>query len=247
MRTLIIDDERLARIELRRLLQEFPKINIVGEAANADEALLLIDELEPELLFLDIQMPGKNGFELLTALKGSAPDVIFTTAFDEYAIKAFEFNALDYLLKPIDTERLREAISRIEDNQSLAEAGIGEKVEITKTEKILGQDDQVFVKDGDRCWFVRLSKVRLFESMGNYVRLYFDDQKPLVLKSLNSLEERLDPQTFFRANRKHIINMAWIDKIEPWFSGGLLVTLQGGDKIEISRRQTIRFKELMSL
>ncbi len=247
MRTLIIDDERLARIELRRLLQEFPKIDIVGEAANADEALQLIDELEPELLFLDIQMPGKNGFELLTALKGSAPDVIFTTAFDEYAIKAFEFNALDYLLKPIDTERLREAISRIEDNQPATETVTGERSEIARVEKILGQDDQVFVKDGDRCWFVKLSKVRLFESMGNYVRLYFDDQKPLVLKSLNSLEERLDPQTFFRANRKHIINLAWIDKIEPWFSGGLLVTLQGGDKIEISRRQTIRFKELMSL
>lgn len=245
MKTLIVDDERLARIELRRLLQDFPKIDIVGEAANADEALELIEELEPDLLFLDIQMPGKNGFELLSALKGSAPDVIFTTAFDEYAIKAFEFNALDYLLKPIDTERLKEAISRVEDNQPAPQEE--EKSDSTKVDKPLSQNDQVFVKDGDRCWFVKLSKVRLFESMGNYVRLYFDDQKPLVLKSLNSLEERLDPQTFFRANRKHIINLAWIEKIEPWFSGGLLVTLQGGDKIEISRRQTIRFKELMSL
>lgn len=245
MKTLIVDDERLARIELRRLLQDFPKIDIVGEAANADEALELIEELEPDLLFLDIQMPGKNGFELLSALKGSAPDVIFTTAFDEYAIKAFEFNALDYLLKPIDTERLKEAISRVEDNQPASQEE--EKSDSTKVDKPLRQNDQVFVKDGDRCWFVKLSKVRLFESMGNYVRLYFDDQKPLVLKSLNSLEERLDPQTFFRANRKHIINLAWIEKIEPWFSGGLLVTLQGGDKIEISRRQTIRFKELMSL
>lgn len=245
MKTLIVDDERLARIELRRLLQDFPKIEIVGEAANADEALELIEELEPDLLFLDIQMPGKNGFELLSALKGSAPDVIFTTAFDEYAIKAFEFNALDYLLKPIDTERLKEAISRVEDNQPASQEE--EKSDSTKVDKPLSQNDQVFVKDGDRCWFVKLSKVRLFESMGNYVRLYFDDQKPLVLKSLNSLEERLDPQTFFRANRKHIINLAWIEKIEPWFSGGLLVTLQGGDKIEISRRQTIRFKELMSL
>ena len=245
MKTLIVDDERLARIELRRLLQDFPKIDIVGEAANADEALELIEELEPDLLFLDIQMPGKNGFELLSALKGSAPDVIFTTAFDEYAIKAFEFNALDYLLKPIDTERLKEAISRVEDNQPASQEE--EKSDSTTVDKPLSQNDQVFVKDGDRCWFVKLSKVRLFESMGNYVRLYFDDQKPLVLKSLNSLEERLDPQTFFRANRKHIINLAWIEKIEPWFSGGLLVTLQGGDKIEISRRQTIRFKELMSL
>jgi len=246
MKTLIVDDERLARMELRRLLQAFPKIEIVGEAANADEALELIEELEPDLLFLDIQMPGKNGFELLTALKGSAPDVIFTTAFDEYAIKAFEFNALDYLLKPIDTERLKEAISRVEDNQPSGQEEDKSDV-IRSSEKPLTQHDQVFVKDGDRCWFVKLSKVRLFESMGNYVRLYFDDQKPLVLKSLNSLEERLDPQTFFRANRKHIINLSWIEKIEPWFSGGLLVTLQGGDKIEISRRQTIRFKELMSL
>lgn len=248
MKTLIVDDERLARMELRRLLQEFPKLEIVGEAANADEALQLIDELEPELLFLDIQMPGRNGFELLAALKGSAPDVIFTTAYDEYAIKAFEFNALDYLLKPIDTERLKEAISRVEDSQPVSHHEPEEKEDPARiSDKILGQDDQVFVKDGDRCWFVKLSKVRLFESMGNYVRLYFDDQKPLVLKSLNSLEERLDTQTFFRANRKHIINLAWVDKIEPWFSGGLLVTLQGGDKIEISRRQTIRFKELMSL
>jgi len=114
-------------------------------------------------------------------------------------------------------------------------------------ERILGENDQVFVKDGEKCWFVKLGKVRLFESMGNYVRLHFDDQKPLVLKSLNNLEERLDPGTYFRANRKHIINLHWIEKIEPWFSGGLLVTLQGGDKIEISRRQAIRFKELMSL
>ncbi len=242
MRTLIIDDERLARNELKRLLEHHPKIEIVGEAANAEEALGLIEASQPELLFLDIQMPGKNGFELLTSIEGKAPDVIFTTAFDEYAIKAFEFNALDYLLKPIDSDRLKEAISRIEDNQLTDTTEEG-----TPNEKILGQHDQVFVKDGDKCWFVKLSKVRLFESMGNYVRLYFDDQKPLVLKSLNSLEERLDPLTFFRANRKHIINLLWIEKIEPWFSGGLLVTLQGGDRIEISRRQTIRFKELMSL
>src|SRR5690606_39024830 len=120
-------------------------------------------------------------------------------------------------------------------------------------ESYLGESDQVFVKDGEKCWFVKLGKVRLFESMGNYVRLHFEDQKPKILKSLNSLEERLDPKIFFRANRKHIINLNWIDKIEPWFSGGLLVTLKGGDKatplekIEISRRQSIKFKDLMSL
>lgn len=245
MKTLIVDDERLARNELRRLLENFPKIQIVGEAANADEALPMIDELEPDLLFLDIQMPGKNGFELLQSIEGKAPEVVFTTAYDEYAIKAFEFNALDYLLKPVELARLSEAIHRIEEELHVGEpaatpAGQG-------GHKALGEADQVFVKDGEKCWFVKLGKVRLFESMGNYVRLYFDDQKPLVLKSLNALEDRLDPATFFRANRKHIINLQWIEKIEPWFSGGLLVTLRGGDKIEISRRQAIRFKDLLSL
>lgn len=244
MRTLIVDDERLARNELKRLLEPYTKIEIVGEAANAEEALKLIEEQQPELLFLDIQMPGKNGFELLSAIEGKSPEVIFTTAFDEYAIKAFEFNALDYLLKPIDTERLKETIHRIEENQAQPEAPAHAN---ERAEKVLGENDQVFVKDGEKCWFVKLGKIRLFESMGNYVRLHFDDQKPLVLKSLNNLEERLDPNTYFRANRKHIINLHWIEKIEPWFSGGLLVTLQGGDKIEISRRQAIRFKELMSL
>jgi two-component system LytT family response regulator len=118
MRTLIVDDERLARNELKRLLEPYTRIEIVGEAANAEEALKLIEEQQPELLFLDIQMPGKNGFELLSSIEGKSPEVIFTTAFDEYAIKAFEFNALDYLLKPIDTERLKETIHRIEENQA---------------------------------------------------------------------------------------------------------------------------------
>jgi len=247
MRTIIIDDERLARNELRRLLENFPKVDIVGEAANADEALPMIDDLQPDLLFLDIQMPGKNGFELLQAIEGKAPEVVFTTAYDEYAIKAFEFNALDYLLKPVDLSRLSEAIHRVEEE--LHQSTVAERPDAVKDHtKLLGESDQVFVKDGEKCWFVKLGKVRLFESMGNYVRLYFDDQKPLVLKSLNALEDRLDPTTYFRANRKHIINLQWIDKIEPWFSGGLLVTLRGSnDKIEISRRQAIRFKEMMSL
>lgn len=245
MKALIVDDERLARNELKRLLENFPKVNIVGEASNADEAIQLIDELTPDLLFLDIQMPGKNGFELLQSLEGHVPEVIFTTAYDEYAIKAFEFNALDYLLKPVELQRLSEAVHRVEEE--LLHDDEKRKQQADGTAKVLGEDDQVFVKDGEKCWFVRLGKVRLFESMGNYVRLYFDDQKPLVLKSLNALEERLDPKTYFRANRKHIINLQWIDKIEPWFSGGLLVTLKGGDRVEISRRQAIRFKEMMSL
>ena len=240
MKALIIDDERLARNELRRLLESFPKIEIIGEAANAEEALDLVDKLRPDLLFLDIQMPGKTGFELLGDIEGSVPDVIFTTAYDEYALKAFEYNALDYLLKPIDPNRLAEAVNRLDEGMKPGEAG-------RDGSKPLTAEDQVFVKDGEKCWFVKLGKIRLFESMGNYVRLHFDDQKPLILKSLNALDEKLDQHSFFRANRKHIINLQWVEKIEPWFSGGLLVTLKGGEKIEISRRQAIRFKDMMSL
>ena len=243
MKALIVDDERLARNELKRLLENFPKIEVIGEASNADEALEMIENLKPDLLFLDIQMPGKNGFQLLEALETVVPEVIFTTAYDEYALKAFEYNAIDYVLKPIDLPRLSEAVNRV------LEEGVRHSDQTEAVARqVLGEEDHVFVKDGEKCWFVKLGKVRLFESMGNYVRLHFDDQKPLVLKSLNSLEDRLDPHGFFRANRKHIINLHWIEKIEPWFSGGLLVTLKGsGEKIEISRRQAIRFKEMLSL
>jgi two-component system, LytTR family, response regulator len=244
MKALLIDDERLARNELRRLLENFPRVEIVGEAANAEEGKRLIEELRPDLIFLDIQMPGKNGFELLESLEDDhIPEVIFTTAYDEYALKAFEYNALDYILKPIDLPRLSEAIQRVveEFDRKHAQTEVVER-------NTLKEEDHVFVKDGEKCWFVKLGKVRLFESMGNYVRLHFDDQKPLVLKSLNALEDRLDPHVYFRANRKHIINLHWIDKIEPWFSGGLLVTLRSsGEKIEISRRQAIRFKDMLSL
>ncbi|MEY2760754.1 MAG: hypothetical protein RLZZ96_654 [Bacteroidota bacterium] len=245
MRAIIVDDERLARNELKRLLENFPSIEVVGEASNTEEASQLIEELQPDVAFLDIQMPGKTGFEWLEEWDGFLPEIIFTTAFDEYALKAFEVNALDYVLKPIELARLSESIQKLESR--FQRPARTEKS--ATTNHVLGGNDQIFVKDGEKCWFVRLDRVRLCESMGNYVRLFFDDQKPLVLKSLNSLEERLDPKLFFRCNRKHIVNLNFIEKIEPWFSGGLQVTLKGekAEKIEISRRQSIRFKELLSL
>ncbi|CAM3767435.1 LytR/AlgR family response regulator transcription factor [Aquirufa aurantiipilula] len=247
MNAIIIDDERLARNELKRLLENFPHIQVIGEAANTDEAGALIEELHPDVIFLDIQMPGKTGFEWLEEWDGYLPEVIFTTAFDEYALKAFEVNALDYVLKPIELSRLSESVQKLEKQLANKTKSHPEQVSVSP-QHYLSAQDQIFVKDGEKCWFVRLDKVRLCESMGNYVRLFFDDQKPLVLKSLNALEDRLDPKVFFRANRKHIINLNFIEKIEPWFSGGLQVTLQGkGEKIEISRRQSIRFKELLSL
>lgn len=239
MKALIVDDERLARTELRRLLNPFKDINVVGEAVNAEDALSKITELSPDLIFLDIQMPGKNGFEMLEELD-AVPTVVFTTAYDEYALKAFEYNAMDYLLKPIEPQRLEETVNR------LLERNKKEKIEEDQT-PVLREEDQVFVKDGDRCWFVRLSTVRLFESEGNYVRLYFEDNKPLILRTLNYLDERLDSKAFFRANRKHIVNLKWIENIEPWLNGGLLVKLKGGNKIEVSRRQAIKFKDRLSL
>jgi two-component system LytT family response regulator len=242
MRAIIIDDERLARTELKKLLQDFPEIEVIDEAANADEGINKISSLQPDLIFLDIQMPGKTGFDMLSELD-RAPEVIFTTAYDEYAIKAFQVNALDYLLKPIEPKRLADAIQKLH----FAEAKDSAAEPATINQSMLGEEDQVFVKDGERCWFVKLNEIRLFESIGNYAKVFFGTNKPLILKSLNALEERLDPKTFFRANRKHIVNLRMIEKIEPYFNGGLLLDLKGGEKIEVSRRQTVKFKEMMSL
>tara|TARA_R110001599_G_scaffold100004_5_gene256117 strand:- start:3267 stop:3986 length:720 start_codon:yes stop_codon:yes gene_type:complete len=239
MKALIIDDERLARKELTNLLQEYPEIDIVGEAVNAEDALEKINSLKPDLLFLDIQMPEKTGFELLESLD-NVPEVIFTTAYDEYALKAFDFNALDYLLKPIEPDRLKDALNKLLKRAQPEEIG---EVE----DKKLGPNDRVFVKDGDKCWFVKLENIRLFESDGNYIKIYFDNFKPMIHKSLNALDERLDDRSFFRASRKHIINLTWVESIESWFNGGLMVVLRGGDKVEVSRRQAARFKEMMSL
>jgi two-component system, LytTR family, response regulator len=240
MRALIVDDERLARKELMKLLEDHPMIEVVGEAMNAEEATQMVNDLNPDLLFLDIQMPGKTGFQLLEELD-SVPLVVFTTAYDEFALKAFEVNALDYLLKPIQPERLLETISKLSEKER------AKTIAIRGPEKKLGLNDQVFVKDGDRCWFVSLSNVRLFESDGNYIKVYFDNNRPMIHKSLNALDEKLDERAFFRASRKHIVNLSWVEGIEPWFNGGLMVRLRGGDKVEVSRRQAAKFKDMMSL
>ena len=238
-KAIIIDDERLARNELKKLLQEFPEVEVIGEAANANEGIEKIESLNPDLVFLDIQMPGKSGFDMLTQIE-RAPHVIFVTAYDEYALKAFEVNALDYLMKPVEPKRLADALLKVKQKDE-------EELLSYNNRGLLHENDQVFVKDGERCWFVKLSDVRLFESVGNYAKVFFGNNKPLILKSLNALEERLDEKVFFRANRKHIINLRMIDKIEPYFNGGLLLDLIGGEKIEVSRRQAVKFKEMMSL
>ncbi len=239
LKVVLIDDERLARSELRRMLEEFSDVEILGEAANSAEGIEKVESLNPDLIFLDIQMPDKSGFEMLSQLD-KAPHVIFVTAYDEYALKAFDVNALDYLMKPVEPQRLAEALLKVRQKNE-------EEILSYNNRGILSETDQVFVKDGERCWFVRLSEVRLFESVGNYAKVFFGNNKPLILKSLNALEERLDEKVFFRANRKHIINLRMIEKIEPYFNGGLLLDLNGGEKIEVSRRQAVKFKEMMSL
>ncbi|MCC6415485.1 MAG: LytTR family transcriptional regulator DNA-binding domain-containing protein [Opitutaceae bacterium] len=244
MKALLIDDERLARNELRRLLAAFPQIEICDEATNARQAREKIAAHQPDLLFLDVQMPGESGMDLLASLAPPVPQVIFTTAFDEFAVKAFELNALDYLLKPVDPARLAAAIERLNTVPDPARTAPTEQ---SKQPAALSAHDKVFVREGDHCWFVEVRQIRLLESEGNYTRVHFDNAQPQLFRSLNAMEERLDPKHFFRANRRQLINLACIDKIEPWFSGGLLVQLKGGTKVELSRRQAQEFRERMSL
>ncbi|MDP4865551.1 MAG: LytTR family DNA-binding domain-containing protein [Crocinitomicaceae bacterium] len=243
-KTLIIEDERLAREELKLLLKDYLEIEIIGEAKNGEEGLQKIKEEKPDLLFLDVSMPGMTGFEMLKHLE-EIPRVIFITAYDEYAMKAFEVNALDYILKPVDPDRLKEAIAKLTAPEDDFISNQAES--LSRKNRQLTLNDRVFIKDGEKCWFIELSKVRMLESEGNYVKVYFDNFKPLILRSLNSFEDRLDSEYFFRANRKFIINLNWVSNIENWFNGGLQVELRDGEKVEISRRQAIRFKELLSI
>jgi two-component system, LytTR family, response regulator len=232
---MIIDDEPLARRELGRLLLEFPWVEIVGEAGQVVEAAEKIDALTPELLFLDIQMPGGSGFDLLARLE-HLPQVIFTTAHSEHAVRAFEVNALDYLLKPVEPERLAAALTRIKHGGGTQAPLAGAPLE------------QLFVRDGPRCWFIPLREVRLLTADGNYVRLLWGKLQPLLGRPLTLLEQRLDPKHFFRANRSQIINLDFIESVEIGVNGRLHVQLRdGGPEVEISRRQARRFRDLTSV
>jgi two-component system, LytTR family, response regulator len=234
MKAMIIDDEPPARRELRRLLADFSWLDIVGEAGNVDQAVEMVETLTPELLFLDVQMPGGSGFDVLTRLE-HVPAVIFTTAHDEHAVKAFEVDALDYLLKPIDPERLAESLSRIKSSHA---------------ERVRRPDDtleQIFVRDGARCWLVPIREVRLLSAEGNYIRLWWRKEKPLLGRALAALERRLDPTRFFRANRQQIINLECIENVELGVNGRLHAQLRDGPEVEISRRQARLFKLRMSI
>ena len=228
MKALIIDDERMARLELRRLLTAHPEVEIAGEAASGVEALPLIDALDPDVLFLDIQMPGMTGFDLLGNLR-EVPEVIFTTAYDQHALRAFDANALDYLLKPIAPARLAAAIGKLRGPRARLKPG------------------KVFLREGERCWIVGLDEIILLESEANYTRVFFRKEQPLVLGALATFEERLNPAKFFRASRRHIINLNSIEAAELSVAGNLVVRMHGGHAVELSRRQSARLREILSL
>jgi two-component system LytT family response regulator len=234
MKALIIDDEPPARRELRRLLSEFSWIEIVGECGNIVEAAAKIESITPALLFLDIQMPGGSGFDLLTRLD-PVPQVIFTTAHDEHAVRAFEVNALDYLLKPIDPVRLATALARVKNATPTVEPSSDAPLQ------------QLFLRDGSQCWLVPLRDVRLLTSEGNYVRLSWGTRQPLLGRPLSTLERRLDPAHFFRANRSQVINLDFIETVESGVNGRLHVQLRDGPEVEISRRQARLFRAQMSI
>ena len=231
MNALVADDERLARSELRRLLGAHLDISIVAEARNVEEAEAVLKREPVDLLFLDIQMPGGSGFDLLERLD-RMPLVIFTPAFDQYAIRAFEVNALDYLMKPVAPERLAETLDRVRQRAAGASRG---------------PLDRVFVREGERCWIVNVADIRLLESDGNYTRLYFGVHRPLILRSLQALEARLDPAAFFRASRSRIINLRWVAGVDTDVDGSLIVTLRDGPTVPVSRRQSRRLREELSL
>jgi two-component system, LytTR family, response regulator len=227
MKAIIVDDERIGRRELRRLLDAHPEIEIAGEAANGNDALDLIEKHEPDLIFLDIEMPGMTGFDLLTKLR-EVPDVIFTTAYDQHALKAFEVNALDYLLKPIAPERLAAALQKVRGHQ-------------------IQLKDQIFLRDADRCWIVRVADIEILESEGNYTRVSFRNERPLIAGSLAAFEQRLAPAGFFRASRKHIINLNGIQSTDLDLGGNLLVTMRCGEKVPLSRRQSSELRKILAI
>lgn len=240
MKVLLVDDEPRARRELSRLLSAHPDVEIVGEAEDVPSALAALQQLRPDLLFLDVQMPGESGFDLLAKLD-HAPAVIFCTAFDQHAVRAFEVNALDYLLKPLDPARVADALVRVRSSL----AGSAKPTELRDSR--LQRHHRVFVREGERCWFVRLAEVEAFESVGNYAKLYLPEGRPIILRSLTALDDRLDPELFFRASRQFIINLEAITSVEPWFGDSLRVILKSGLAVELSRRQATAFRERLSL
>ncbi|QSB26640.1 LytTR family DNA-binding domain-containing protein [Flavobacterium sp. CLA17] len=235
IKVIIVDDERSSREELKIALKEYEDFVLTGEAENADEAKDLIETTMPDLIFLDIQMPEKSGFDLLESLD-NVPAVLFITAYNQYAVQAFEVNALDYLMKPIRKERFAKAIEKIRNT-------ITPKYSLDNVAK----DRKIFIKDGEKRFFVRIDEIYRIESLENYTRLYFEGKKALQRRSLRQWEEILDESIFFRINRTEIVNIKYIQEVNRAVSGRLEVKLKTGELLEVSNRQAVKFKNLNSI
>lgn len=255
IRALIVDDEPLARQRIRSLLRSESDIEVIGECANGQDAVAVVRAQRPDLLFLDVQMPHLDGFGVLESLGRPLPVVIFITAHDRYALKAFEVHALDYLLKPFDRERFRKTLDRAraqvqgtDVNQRLL-ALLGD-VQKSRAAGVDGRKagDRLAVKSGGRVYFVRFDEIDWIEAAGNYVRLHVGKDSHLLRETMNGLEERLDPDRFLRIHRSTIINLDRIRELQPAFHGDYMVFLRDGTELTLSRgyrdRLQQRFGEL---
>lgn len=242
LRVLIVDDARLARRELRTLLAAIPWVECVGEADDVPAAREAILREQPDLVLLDVQMPSGEGFDVLDGLE-TVPMVVFVTAYDQYAVRAFETNALDYLVKPVEAGRLQAALERGRERLTAPAAPAA----TDSVRDALGADDQVFLRDGERCWFVALGEIRKVVVDGNYARLWFRDQNAMLARSLSTLEARLSPALFFRANRNTLVNLRRVRAIEPSLGDGYDLTLDDGSQVEVSRRQARELRERLAL
>lgn len=235
MKALVVEDSRLAREGLLRMLGKFSELDVVGSADHPSTAMTLIAETHPDVLFLDIHMPGESGFDLLEKLD-YAPKVIFTTAYSEYAYRSFDYNPVDYLLKPVSPERLADAVQKLNAPDEEANSR-DEPLEISS---------KMFIKDGDDCHLVTLSSIRYFESCKNYVRVFFDDQNAFVKKALNTIEARLPTRNFFRVSRQYVVNLHEIQAIDESIGDGYDLTMSDGRVLEVSRRNAAELKKLLS-
>lgn len=262
MNVLIIEDSRLARLELKELLQAYPQLQLVGEAADVPTALKLVAAKQPDLLLLDIDLGGATAFDLLAELV-FVPKIIFTTAFAEHALQAFDYPTVDYLLKPVTAERLAQALAKLPlpaaathsqaqtDDCATPAATEQHQSEDSNAgnppERLLQADSNFFVKDGDHCYFLKISDVRWFEAVGNYSKVHLKSAAPMVYRTLASIEQRLAPGLFFRANRQQLVNLTAVVSIEPSVSGGLTLRLVCGTDVEVSRRQSAELRQQLSL
>ena len=232
IKAVIVEDSRLARLELLEQLKSFPDVEIIAEATNGIEGQELIEKHNPDLIFLDINMPGRDGFEMLEQLS-VVPQVIFTTAYDDYAIKAFEINALDSLMKPVTKERLAAALNKVTEQST--------------EEPAMNLDQQFFIKDGDNCFLVKLADVQQFQSVGNYTRVFFNNKNPMTYRSLAQVEGKLPEDAFFRANRSTIVNLNWVRNLQQGLSGAFELTMENGNQVELSQRKSSEFKKRWTL